>query len=1318
MFSNFDRLDIPIKLPASHPQFLQGLDQLLELGLISDIEVKILCQNYLTCKLTLQPQMAVPQVQKATSENIIVPPVPVEALIAVEDEPKPRQKADNALARVMRSLVAELSVRWLLFLGIFLVIMSSGLLAASQWQRFPAAGQYGVLLGYTLSFFGVSFWTGKQPNLKLTTQALLIVALLLVPVNFWAIDEFSLWQNPLSWIVIVFAFLSLTTITVVIANSKLFATNFPNRNLRVLNILGLSYLHLGWKISAFPLVAIYIAMIGTSCLTLYQRVLATKRGNQQGFGLNLPTSAIVYALGLLLSRAIFINHIDITLLGLAIGICGWLVGYGNGEWSVESRELEIEGVEGVEKHSLPTSPTPYSLLPDPYLLSTLLLSIGWVVSVLPHPAQALAVTGLGLWVISQRLQRYSLKRDFAAIFLVGLQANLLIWRLVPAVFQNKIVAIASQLTDSQNESWVLWSLGLFPYLLATVVFAEYLRSSGKASLGKFGETIYLGFGTALTTIALVSPGVRSLNLLASTVTLASIYQLRLKNSSTPPHLIYLTHTTAILTFCSFINWQLPTLRPEYWATILLALMVVEWLSSLGAGILRLSAWYMGFALACISFALLWGNGYGYSYLKQGHWGAIWLVTPITLTAIASRSTNTSHKINSLSAVVALGVAQLLTLPLPRTRLVALGVAAVLMSINTGYLQQEQYAVITIGFILAFIGFAFWGGVPGLPMLSVSGWFVVTAVTILSLWVTRRYLLRKSVDEKSLPQIYAEAANKWAYVLLAGELLALTIHSVLVYQSIATSGIFYILATAITLGAILFHSWHLPSNWSFYCIGWCLELLAAQSLAFGEKTIIRVAIANIALGLATQLFGEFWRRKHRQEKLPNSFHILPIIYGAFSLVLRSQTFAAWTGLLTFSAALILISIGRRHKDLKPLTYIGLVGVSVSAYEMLFYQMLQKTGGAYGDGLIAMSALGAGIMYAYRILSPWLIRYLQLTTLEIQVVANFHWAWSSFLLLAAIVSPIGINRFVGIGTGAFLVRYAIFQGRNSITPSSPPTPHSLLPTPSYSDIWVYLGLIQAACVSIFLQNLPIGRILSQQLLPWNGAISCVVAYLLYILPWERWGWSKQPWQNVAYILPIFILWITWAHVHILAIVITAGFYAFLAKANQNFQFTYITVILIDWALFRWFGNLRLTDGLWYVAPIGLSLLYVAQFGHQIKQPEFKPSRHFLRLLGSGLICGFALIFHQDTAIIPGILSLVTIFAGLAFRIRAFLYVGTGTFLITGIYQLVIFSLRYPFLKWIVGLLVGIGLISIAANFETRREQVISLLRNTGGDFHEWE
>ncbi len=43
----------------------------------------------------------------------------------------------NILVRLWQGLLDELSIRWLLFLGIFLIIISSGVLAASQWHNFP-----------------------------------------------------------------------------------------------------------------------------------------------------------------------------------------------------------------------------------------------------------------------------------------------------------------------------------------------------------------------------------------------------------------------------------------------------------------------------------------------------------------------------------------------------------------------------------------------------------------------------------------------------------------------------------------------------------------------------------------------------------------------------------------------------------------------------------------------------------------------------------------------------------------------------------------------------------------------------------------------------------------------------------------------------------------------------------------------------------------------------------------------------------------------------------------------------------------------------
>ncbi|MFO0172536.1 MAG: hypothetical protein ACK51W_08640, partial [Aphanizomenon sp.] len=100
-------------------------------------------------------------------------------------------KKPSFVNSMLQSWGEELSVRWLLFLGVFLVVLSSGVLAASQWERFPAVGQYGVLFAYTLSFCGFTLWAGKQSNLRLTAQTLLIVTLLLVPINFWAMDSFS-----------------------------------------------------------------------------------------------------------------------------------------------------------------------------------------------------------------------------------------------------------------------------------------------------------------------------------------------------------------------------------------------------------------------------------------------------------------------------------------------------------------------------------------------------------------------------------------------------------------------------------------------------------------------------------------------------------------------------------------------------------------------------------------------------------------------------------------------------------------------------------------------------------------------------------------------------------------------------------------------------------------------------------------------------------------------------------------------------------------------------------------------------------------------
>ncbi|NMG10426.1 DUF2157 domain-containing protein, partial [Brasilonema sp. UFV-L1] len=964
-----------------------------------------------------------------------------------------------------------------------------------------------------------------------------------------------------------------------------------------------------------------------------------------------------------------------------------------------------------------TSPTPPSPSSLPWeMLGAILLFLGWLVSVgVVFPWQATAVSCLGLWYFSRRLQLRGTRIDVAAIFVIGLQTIWLLWLLVPSGLQQWAIAIGTQLTQSQDTPWALPSVVLFPYLVFMVALTDGLYRVQKVPLAHFGEKLTLVFGSLLTVVSLVNPTLRSFNLLLSTITLLNVSQRRLPIRMS---LVYMTQIAGVLTLCSIIDRFFPHLNintqiwAQVWASIVLAVAVAEWFfSCLGNGVWHKSAWYMGLGLGALSYALLWMNAQS-AWFGSGNgsenWSLIWLITPMTLTSIAivgfKSPVNTVARptLNAWLSVVALGLAQLLILPLDGGRLIGLAVAGALMFFNTHYLRHKFCAEITVGFGLGFIAALLWEGVPGLPRLSLQGWFVAGAVCTVILWLAVKLLNRR---ENELVAIYAKAVDQWAIALCSVELLLLSVHSTLVYQRLAQPGFLYLTSSILILGAIVDRSWHQPTNWGFYGIGWCLELLIAEVLGFSESSIIKIAIANIALGLLTQLLGEWWRSKHRLEELPNRWHILPMIYGVFGVALRSSSFANWTGLSTLAVAFIAIGVGRRRQELKPLVYLGLVGVSISAYELLLYQLLQVPGGAYGDGLIAMSVLGSGIMYAYRMLSPWLINYLRLTSEELKVVAHIHWAVSSCLLLSATFTPIAINRFVGLGTGIFLIRYAIFQGRDY--------PQSMI-----AQIWVYLGLLEIAGIRTYWIDTVIGRLFAGPLLSWRAPIASVVAYFLYILPWERWGWSKRPWQNTAYILPLIYLWESRAEIYPLGLLIIAGFYAFVAKVSKKFRFTYISVVLIDWALLSWFLDLHLTDTLWFVTPFGLSLLYVAQFDPILRQAQMGESRHWLRLLGCSLICGWAILFYQDTIIIPGIFSLLAIFAGLALRVRAFLYVGVSTFLLTSFYQSVIFSLRYPFFKWIAGLLVGIILMSIAANFETRREQIHSLLRNTSEELQEWE
>ncbi|MGL5193282.1 MAG: hypothetical protein ACRC8Y_06720, partial [Chroococcales cyanobacterium] len=527
-------IELEVKLRLREPGLLAKLDALVSLGLLSDERVKVLCQTYLSEPLPEPQVIASPIAQKVVEDEWADEPLlpPVLSPVAATKTTTP------AKPQLIQSLMAELSVRWLLFLGVFMVVLSSGVLAATQWERFPPAGQYLVLLAYTVIFWGVSVWAQRQSQLRLTAQTLQWVSLLLLPVNFWTMDGFGLWRSPLGWVAIALAAPILSVIAWQVLPRVLGEYRPSRRTLFPLAVYPLlCYLHWGWSFPGFATIAVYLGTIATAVVTLSPRQKISgvnsespSPANRQPFHLLL----LSYALAILCGRAIFALGVPIAQLGLAIAIGGWMI-------------LESDLTKEKPQVREPIPPRPpqggVAILPTsvrthpPQLFGYLggwLMFAGWLVSVGEQPWQAIAISGLALWWLGRRLPRFFHLFDTIAIFTIALQAYWLIRDIIPPTVRSSAIATGTQLAQAQHSPWALLGLTLFPYLLFVVWLTDWLYRRPPAQLeqgakvsAKAGDIWALGFGVILTLLSIPASSLRSLNLLASTLTLAVVTDRRL-----------------------------------------------------------------------------------------------------------------------------------------------------------------------------------------------------------------------------------------------------------------------------------------------------------------------------------------------------------------------------------------------------------------------------------------------------------------------------------------------------------------------------------------------------------------------------------------------------------------------------------------------------------------------------------------------------------------------------------------------------------------------------------------------------------------------
>lgn len=1246
-----------LELDADHPNLLRGLDVLLDLGLLNQPQIEQLSRQYLTCGLPDAVEASTPRsiaaLERSSSPDFVTSPR--------AERPERVAPPENVITRILRSLQQELSVVWLLVLGVFLVVVSSAVLAASQWQTVSPTGQYLVLLGYTVSFWGASVWASRQSNLRLTATTLQTLTLLLIPVNFWAIDRFLLQFSQVQSIgIATVAAIVLSAIAVLLLRAS---STFNSRF--VLSYLGLSYLQLGWSFSVIPPVAVYLG----SLLLIVAPILA------------LPRFAILgSAIALLFLRAVFVTNVDVAQLGLAIALCG------GGVARIAHRRTDSTG----------------------WRLSGALLVLGWFVSVGSVPWQALAASGIAIFVSYQALQRFWRRFDVALLLAIGLQMLWLIWRLIPASLQTQIVNSATRITDTESTQIALLGIAFFPYLIVILAFSIWLQRRRQPQLAQFSEGIALGFGILLLVISAIAPATRTLNLFASTVTLAWLLRQRRSRQQDIASLVYATHLGGLATIISAIQYRFPALNSSTWAFLFLSIAIAQWMiSAIGSrSIWQRSAWHFGLGFAGLSY-VLWLEPIGNAPMLASSW----LAVPLALTLLAARQPEQQQIAAQLSAI-ALGIVQLLTLNRPETGLLSLMCATALMVGNTRFLPHPLFATLTIGYGLTALGWGLWHQLPGMRQIDV--WLLVGAMVLLLLWLGTRWgHIRLPQGETTAPQpsrliaLFVQAANRWAAVLSAIVLFGSGLQVLREYAGVQAPTLIGLAAIALTTGVLAARAWRTPSIAAVIGLGLGIELLVAHSLAWGEPSLIRLSVANVGLGLATQFATEVRRRQTASESIVGGWYGLPLAYGLVAIALRLGTFEAWTGCISLGVALIAIGVGRQRSAFKSLTVLGLFGLSIGLNELVLYPLRNES---LSNQLMAIAALGTVLMLVYRYLLIEKLNYLHLSAVEIKSVAHGHWAISSVVLsvaasLTLLTSAPGTLALIGFITGVGLSLYAIFQSRRH-------------PNLRSAEIWLYAGLLEAAAVVWYLSTKPWFSGLFAQSRPYAAAIAAIGAFVIFILPWERLGWMRRPWQRVAIVVPLFVLAGTAAIVHGLSLIVLAVFYSLIASIRREVRWTYLSIALLNWLVFKQLDQLNLDILFWQVLPIGLSILYFAAVEPSLKLTQAQSSKHYVRLCGTGLICITALLTQNNYGILPGLVSLIVIFAGLGLKIRAFLYVGTIVFCLNAVYQLVVLATTYSLLKWVIGLCIGIVLIWIAANFETRREQVTTLMQTWLEQLQEWE
>jgi hypothetical protein len=461
------------------------------------------------------------------------------------------------------------------------------------------------------------------------------------------------------------------------------------------------------------------------------------------------------------------------------------------------------------------------------------------------------------------------------------------------------------------------------------------------------------------------------------------------------------------------------------------------------------------------------------------------------------------------------------------------------------------------------------------------------------------------------------------------------------------------------------------------------------------------LVTLLLGLGTQWIGEVWLRRNRERSVWTALNGVPGAYAALTFVMAHTTFGRLTGLYTIVVSLSLMLLGRRAKQFQWLSYLGLVGISIGAYESVIHILSQSSGGNAGDGLTVLASVSAVLALVYQAFSQQIASAVRVPARSLQAASSLHWGLGSLIALTA--WPAGLSstgEWVWLGVNLLLVINVLWQGRSQAA-------------------WIYPGFVQLVLTVGFLlfKLLPLG-FLNQ----WSAVFASIFSYVVFSINWEKLGWQRQPWQISATILPVTIALVTASDIGTPALLLVGAFYGAYAWKTGQIRLSYVGLGLAVWGLFKWLMELGVADPIWYAAVLCLAVLFVVEVEPDLQVNSAKETRHIIRCFALGLFCTTLFYDPWNVAWLRGALTILVAFLfcvlGLVRRTRAYLYIGTMTFVLGVLRMLWLFVSDYSLLLWAVGIAIGLALIWIAATFEARRSQAIALVEYWLRELEAWE